>query len=132
MTMGPITSAALAALERHRKEMRVERERLAAERAEREVIEDKETMAWVQEHPLCTEWLPGLTWQLVDRKFPQATAVIRCVEEPDILLIVSRDSAEVLVPRTRERGGAWLVGAHRCRCLADLGQVLYDRSRAET
>jgi len=117
---------------------RQDEERQAAQqrRAAEEAAKDAETMEWVREHPWLVRYLSGVEWKLIDRVFPQATAVISPVSEPDVQLIVSRDSPSYISLAVEEPAMTvdprrkWLVGSYHCATLAELGHHLDDRKRA--
>lgn len=105
-------------------------------RAEEEAAADAECLAWVAEHPWIKLYLPDTTWVLLDRKFPQETAVVHPDGEPDLRLIVTRtqpDHASLAADTATGRSpNQWLLDASRCRDLIDLGMELSDRTRRRT
>lgn len=125
-----VAEAALAALAARRDEQDAEREKRMAKRAAEDAAADRECLEWVTAHPWIMRYVPGRTWVLIDRRFPQATAVVHPEGEPEMMLVVTRDHHDyVTVPR-RGADKQWLVNGRRAMTLADVGQCIYDDERA--
>lgn len=127
-----VADAAIAAHEAEQVAEAARRAEIAQLRAAEDALKDATTLEWVKDHPWIRRYLPDAKWHLVDRRFPQETAVVSPLGEVDnIKIIVTRtnhDYIHLTVPHRRNRDG-WLVGATLCRTLADLGREIEGRRR---
>lgn len=126
-----VADAAIAAHKAEQVAEAARRAEIAQLRAAEDALKDVATLEWVKDHPWIKRYLPDAKWHLVDRRFPQETAVVSPLGEVDnIKIVVSRghDYVQLASQRRRERDG-WLVGATLCRTLADLGREIEDRRR---
>ena len=128
-----MAQAAYAREQRRLANIRAVRER---ERIEQEAASDEECLAWVSEHPWIVRHLPDVTWRLIDRRFPQETAVISPDGEPDLCLIITRSHHDYVQLASATATGVpprhWLLGASMIRNLEDIGAALADRRRRES
>lgn len=125
----PVARRAAHALEDKRQAEAARRAENDRIRREEEALLDAETMQWVRVHPWIRRYLPDVEWVLVDRRFPQVTAVVHPVGEPSVKLVVSSGHDDYVLLARHADDGKWLVGAHRCVDLADIGQYLAGRTR---
>lgn len=132
--MTSVADVALAAYEAEREAEAQRRAENARRRAEEDAAKDAATMAWVNDHPWLRRYLPDAKWVLIERRFPQETAVIRPMDDPDDLMIIVTRTHEGHVQLAQPgsdgtRARPWLVGATMCRDLGALGEAINDRRR---
>lgn len=128
-----VAERAIAAHEAEQVAETARRTEIAARRAVEEAEKDAATLEWVKDHPWIERYLPDVKWHLVDRRFPQETAVVAPLGEVDDLkIIVTRGQPNYVNLARPERVArqGWLVGARMCRTLADLGRAIDDDRRA--
>lgn len=130
-----VREIALAAYQKDQAGRERQREELAERRRAEEAALDEATLAWVRDPKvsLLARWFPNETWVLVDRQFPQATAVVHPVDDPDLLLIITSGHPYISVPPGSARSGSarqWLAGATSMQTLAQLGELITTRARS--
>lgn len=136
--MKSVEASAIKAHREREEQRRAEREEAERRRKLQDADENRAVMRDVVLKSPLNAWFPDVDWRLVDRRFAQASAVVHPVDEPDILIRVTRityDDAPVhqymvsLVERTGiERSGInpWReVGL--IKEPADLGRLLVGR-----
>lgn len=135
MTGASVAEMARAAWEAAEEARRQKQAEGDARRAAEEAAIDAVTLEMVYSHPWIVNNLPGVEFVLVDRRFPQCTAVVRPVDDGEpVLLIVTegRSYVQWAPPRNRPaREPMWLVGARQCDTLADVGCAIHDWQRQQ-
>lgn len=113
-----------------------EREERAARHLAEEAEKDATVLAWVHDpqDSHLARLFPATRWTLIDRKFPQETAVVCPDDDPTLLLIVSRSHLRASlapdpVPVERPGRNRWIVGSRPFETVAELGQLLVTRDR---
>ena len=131
-SVAEMARAAWEAAEEARRQKRAEDD---ARRAAESSALDAEMLEMVYGHDWIVNNLPGVEFVLVDRRFPQCTAVVRPVDDGEpVLLIVTegRNYVQWAPPRNRpSREPLWLVGARQCDTLADVGCAIHDWQRQQ-